>query len=62
MSHGKDEPQPELKRYCHILGLSTTHDPTNPEFISKVSERLPVLKEKAQKIIDRKISKENNNS
>ncbi len=58
MSHGKGEPKSiQLKKYCDFNGFTTTHDPADQGFLSKVQERLPVLEKQAKEIIDRKISR-----
>ena len=56
VSHSKGEPQQiQLKRYCRRIGLDSTHDPTNPNFLSKIQERLHIPREQAKEIIDGKI-------
>lgn len=59
MSHGNTPiGSPQLREYCIFLGISPEmHNPTNPQFISRVNSRLSVLKDEALRTIDEKISR-----
>lgn len=57
VSHGRGEPQQaQLKKYCRFRQFNSTHDPTYPNFFSKIQERLPIMEKQAKEIIDGKIS------